>query len=187
MSFGSRLAEERKRLGLKQADFADRVGTDVPKQSLYENDRRELRAEYLARLVDHEIDVVYTLSGRRSGAESGPIPLRPALEVWGAVQSLPEPGIAIVGVGKRDVSFDAGLPRPIRVYREGGGEIGAETLSVLELWDQHARLAGPDGALRIGDLVGFGISHPCATFDRWRALYTADDDDSITGFVGTIF
>ena len=70
MSFGSRLAEERKRLGLKQAVFADRVGTDVPKQSLYENDRRELRAEYLARLVEAEVDVVYILSGRRSGAES---------------------------------------------------------------------------------------------------------------------
>lgn len=70
MSFGSRLAEERKRLGLKQADFAGLVGTDVPKQSLYENDRRELRAEYLARLVDAEVDVVYILSGRRSGAEA---------------------------------------------------------------------------------------------------------------------
>ena len=69
MSFGARLAEERKRLGLKQADFADLVGTDVPKQSLYENDHRELRAEYLARLVDAEVDVVYILSGRRSGAE----------------------------------------------------------------------------------------------------------------------
>jgi transcriptional regulator with XRE-family HTH domain len=70
MSFGSRLAEERKRLGLKQAEFAGLVGTDVPKQSLYENDRRELRAEYLARLVEAEIDVVYVLSGRRSGSES---------------------------------------------------------------------------------------------------------------------
>ena len=70
MSFGSRLAEERKRLGLKQADFAGLVGTDVPKQSLYENDRRELRAEYLARLVDADVDVVYILSGRRSGAEA---------------------------------------------------------------------------------------------------------------------
>lgn len=70
MSFGSRLAEERKRLGLKQAEFAGRVGTDVPKQSLYENDRRELRAEYLARLVDAEVDVVYVLTARRSGAES---------------------------------------------------------------------------------------------------------------------
>jgi transcriptional regulator with XRE-family HTH domain len=70
MGFGVRLAEERKRLGLKQADFADLVGTDVPKQSLYENDRRELRAEYLARLVDANVDVVYILSGRRSAAES---------------------------------------------------------------------------------------------------------------------
>jgi transcriptional regulator with XRE-family HTH domain len=70
MSFGARLAEERKRLGLKQADFAGLVGTDVPKQSLYENDRRELRAEYLARLVEADVDVVYILSGRRSGAES---------------------------------------------------------------------------------------------------------------------
>lgn len=70
MSFGTRLAEERKRLGLKQADFAERVGTDVPKQSLYENDRRELRAEYLARLVEQDVDVVYILCGRRSGAES---------------------------------------------------------------------------------------------------------------------
>ena len=70
MSFGARLAEERKRLGLKQAEFAGLVGTDVPKQSLYENDRRELRAEYLARLVDADVDVVYILSGRRSGAEA---------------------------------------------------------------------------------------------------------------------
>ena len=65
MSFGARLAEERKRLGLKQAEFAALVGTDVPKQSLYENDRRELRADYLARLVDASIDVVYVLTGAR--------------------------------------------------------------------------------------------------------------------------
>jgi len=66
MSFGGRLAEERKRLGLKQADFAALVGTDVPKQSLYENDRRELRADYLARLADADIDVIYVLTGQRS-------------------------------------------------------------------------------------------------------------------------
>jgi transcriptional regulator with XRE-family HTH domain len=69
MSFGRRLAEERKRLGLKQAEFADLVGTDVPKQSLYENDRRELRADYLARLAEAEVDIVYVLTGQRSEAE----------------------------------------------------------------------------------------------------------------------
>jgi transcriptional regulator with XRE-family HTH domain len=66
-SFGARLAEERKRLGLKQAEFAKLVGTDLPKQSLYENDRRELRADYLARLAEGGVDVVYILTGRRGG------------------------------------------------------------------------------------------------------------------------
>lgn len=66
MGFGARLAEERKRLGLKQAEFASLVGTDVPKQSLYENDRRELRADYLARLAAAKVDVVYVLTSKRS-------------------------------------------------------------------------------------------------------------------------
>lgn len=66
MGFGTRLAEERKRLGLKQAEFAALVGTDVPKQSLYENDRRELRANYLARLAAAKVDVGYVLTARRS-------------------------------------------------------------------------------------------------------------------------
>ena len=66
MGFGARLAEERKRLGLKQAEFASLVGTDVPKQSLYENDRRELRADYLARLAAAKVDVGYVITARRS-------------------------------------------------------------------------------------------------------------------------
>jgi transcriptional regulator with XRE-family HTH domain len=66
MSFGARLAEERRRLGLKQADFASLVGTDVARQSLYENDRRALRADYLARLAAAGVDVVYILTSRRS-------------------------------------------------------------------------------------------------------------------------
>src|SRR3954451_12330476 len=69
MGFGARLAEERKRLGLKQAEFAALVGTDVPKQSLYENDRRELRADYLARLAAAKVDVVYLLTGQRMEGE----------------------------------------------------------------------------------------------------------------------
>jgi transcriptional regulator with XRE-family HTH domain len=69
MSFGARLAEERRRLGLKQAEFAALVGTDVPKQSLYENDKRELRAAYLARLPAAGVDVLFVLTGKRSEGE----------------------------------------------------------------------------------------------------------------------
>ena len=66
MNFGTRLAEERKRLGLRQADFASLVGTDVPKQSLYETGKRELKAAYLARLAEASVDIVYVLTGKRS-------------------------------------------------------------------------------------------------------------------------
>lgn len=66
MSFGARLAEERKRLGMRQAEFAARAGTDTAKQSLYENGRRELRADYLAAIAEAGADVLYVLTGRRS-------------------------------------------------------------------------------------------------------------------------
>ncbi len=69
MSFGSRLAEERKRLGLRQAEFAARVGTDAPRQSLYENGRRELRGDYLASIAEAGVDIVYVLTGRRNEAQ----------------------------------------------------------------------------------------------------------------------
>ena len=66
MSFGSRLKEERRRLGFKQAQFAALVGTDVPKQSLYETGHRQLRAGYLARLEPVGVDLLYVVTGRRS-------------------------------------------------------------------------------------------------------------------------
>jgi transcriptional regulator with XRE-family HTH domain len=63
--FGVRLAEERKRLGFKQGAFADLVGTSMPKQSLYENGHRELRAPYLSRIAAAGVDVLYVLTGQR--------------------------------------------------------------------------------------------------------------------------
>lgn len=113
--------------------------------------------------------------------------LVPAIEVWSAVLSVPEPGLAIVGLGKRDVSHDAGLPRPIRLFRPGDGERVCEGLACDSLWDQHAAVSCPPATLEVGDLIGFGISHPCATFDRWRALFTVDRADRVTGAVTTVF
>jgi D-serine dehydratase len=61
-------------------------------------------------------------------------------------------------------------------------------VTVTALNDQHAylRTAVPS-PLGVGDLVGFGISHPCTTFDRWRMLLVAEDDDTIFGAVHTWF
>jgi transcriptional regulator with XRE-family HTH domain len=66
MGFGARLQEERRRLGFKQAEFSELVGSDVPKQSLYETDKRQLRAAYLARTAAAGVDLLYVITGRRS-------------------------------------------------------------------------------------------------------------------------
>jgi len=115
--------------------------------------------------------------------------LHPALEVWAAVLSIPEPGLAIVGAGKRDVSHDAGLPIPLWRHRPGGGRgpKPAAGLEAVALWDQHLALSDPSAMLAVGDLVGLGISHPCATFDRWTALPTVDDSYRVTGAITTLF
>ena len=116
-------------------------------------------------------------------------PLEPALEVWGAVLSLPEAGRAVVGAGKRDMSYDSDLPIPLWIHRAGrdGGPVTGSAMRTLQLWDQHALLETGDADVSVGDLVGFGISHPCATFDRWRAILTVDEDYGVTGAVTTLF
>lgn len=117
--------------------------------------------------------------------------LRPALELWAAVQSTPEPGLAILTLGKRDVSHDLDLPIPKQWYRAGlharPQDLGAG-FQVSGLYDQHTCLRVPaDSPLRVGDLVSFGVSHPCTTFDKWRLLYVVDDDYTVTEAIRTFF
>jgi D-serine dehydratase len=54
--------------------------------------------------------------------------------------------------------------------------------------DQHCHMSvPPDSPLRIGDMVGFGISHPCLTFDKWQVICLVDDDYTITSAIRTFF
>ncbi|APG86953.1 D-serine deaminase (plasmid) [Sinorhizobium americanum CCGM7] len=114
-----------------------------------------------------------------------------ALEVWAAIQSRPEPGLAFATMGKRDISHDWDLPVPVRWMRPGEMPLPAELSEghrVARLNDQHAYLEIPTSSpLRIGDLVGFGVSHACTTFDKWRAILTVDDAYRVTGSVRTFF
>ena len=117
--------------------------------------------------------------------------LEPALEVWGQVQSKPEPGLAIVNVGKRDVSHDIELPAVQSHFRPGTSKAPA---AVDALWqvkalnDQHAHLVMPaDADLTVGDLIAFGISHPCTTFDKWRLIWLVDDDYGVQSALWTYF
>ena len=119
--------------------------------------------------------------------------LQPALEVWSRVQSCPEPGLAILTMGKRDASYDIEMPIPIKRHR---GNASSAPQSVPASWkisamnDQHAYLRFADDGSdppRVGDLVGCGISHPCTTFDKWRVLFTVDDSYRVTGAIRTFF
>ncbi len=113
--------------------------------------------------------------------------LRPALEAWGAVLSRPELDLALVGLGKRDVSHDLDLPRP-QLVRDRDGLREATDMGVTALNDQHAYVrVPPGGALAVGDLIGCGISHPCTAFDKWRLIPVVDDDYTVIDAVATFF
>jgi D-serine dehydratase len=130
----------------------------------------------------------------RSGAAWQTRPgLQPALEVWSRVQSCPEPGLALLTMGKRDASFDLEMPIASKRYRPGADTAPQPvpaSWKIANMNDQHAYLRFPidgDAAPQVGDLVGCGISHPCTTFDKWRALFTVDDEYRVTGAIRTFF
>ncbi|WP_175742680.1 helix-turn-helix domain-containing protein [Burkholderia ambifaria] len=67
--FGERLKAERKRLGLKQGELADRAGTTNVAQSRYESGDRSPDWGYLSAVAQVGVDVLYVLTGRHSTLE----------------------------------------------------------------------------------------------------------------------
>ncbi len=117
-------------------------------------------------------------------------PLKPALHIWTQVQSRPESGLLICGMGKRDAGTDAHLPQLALWTPQGERQArpAPEGHQVTGLNDQHAFLQCPeDSPLQVGDFVGFGVSHPCTTFDRWRLIFRVDERFHVTGAVRTYF
>ncbi len=103
-------------------------------------------------------------------------PLRSAMHGWARTVSRPEPGLALLDAGKRDLPFDEGLPVPQRFSRGQGPEQMPHGAHVSALNDQHAFLRLPaDGAAPIGSVVRLGLSHPCTAFDKWRLIPVIDD------------
>jgi D-serine dehydratase len=119
--------------------------------------------------------------------------LEPALEVWTLVQSRPEPGLALLTAGRRDLSFDIEMPIPIA--RAARGVLSPQPIpaswKVTALNDQHAHLrwdaADEARAPAVGERVGLGISHPCTTFDKWHWMPVVDDDYRVVDAITTRF
>jgi D-serine deaminase-like pyridoxal phosphate-dependent protein len=101
-----------------------------------------------------------------------------AIEVRASVLSRPQPDRLILDCGRRDVSFDAGLPVVL----------GEPNLVVEALNDQHAQVR-IDGRcdVAVGDVVRLGISHPCTTLDRWQAIALVDDSGRVLEALTTYF
>lgn len=112
-----------------------------------------------------------------------------SLEIWGRVLSRPEPGLAFVDFGRRDVPFDQDLPNPLWIRNADGSEPRAAShLTISDVNDQHAYLLLPENeTLQPGDWVGCGISHPCTAFDKWRYLPLVDDNYCVTDALETAF
>ncbi|PKF51073.1 alanine racemase [Enterovibrio nigricans] len=110
-----------------------------------------------------------------------------ALTIYAHVISVPEKGKAVIGLGKRDVAFDAGLPKAIGLYRDGQ-QLPLPSVSSTDIMDQHLFLNTMyEGALRVGDIMVFSTSHPCLTFDKWRYIGVETEPCVITKWLDTYF
>jgi D-serine deaminase-like pyridoxal phosphate-dependent protein len=113
--------------------------------------------------------------------------LQPAIEVWCQVLSRPEPTLALLNAGRRDLPFDAGLPVPL-LRRTAAGAITPLRGVVEKLNDQHAFVdLAPAEALEVGDLVCLGISHPCTAHDKWQLVPVLDDERRVVDCVRSYF
>ncbi|MDQ0467825.1 alanine racemase [Labrys wisconsinensis] len=144
---------------------------------------------------DHGVyDRAFAALDARQGFHPGGAPaaaralFRPALRLWAEVLSRPEPGLAVCGLGMRDASFDQGFPSALAIWRDGRRQDRPPAAEVTKLNDQHAFLAlGPGADIRVGDVVEFGISHPCTCLDRYRVLFGADGKGFVQHAFPTFF
>nr|WP_283132389.1 amino acid deaminase [Enterovibrio norvegicus] len=113
--------------------------------------------------------------------------LQNALEVWAYVISLPEKGKAVIGLGKRDAAYDAGLPIAERGFRQGKA-IDVSGLVATAVMDQHTFMDVPEHSdLQVGDILTFSTSHPCLTFDKWRYIALSDENCVVREWMTTQF
>ncbi|WP_030243736.1 alanine racemase [Streptomyces sp. NRRL S-350] len=119
----------------------------------------------------------------------GEAQFRGALHGWARVISRPEPQLALLDAGKRDLPFDEGLPEPQQV--RGGARLTGTAARITALNDQHAFLRDAGDLAPIGAVLRLGVSHPCTAFDKWTAVPVLDSADAaepkITGLVRTFF
>ncbi len=145
---------------------------------------------YLTHDHEHYRRYLHLVEQREGLANS----LLPALEVWALVQSVPEPGLALLSCGKRDISYDLALPTvqlhaAPQIRRLQDAQAAPPDWRITALNDQHAYLRFDPNSRppAVGDRVALGLSHPCTTFDKWRWMPLIEDDGAVSGAIHTCF
>ncbi len=112
--------------------------------------------------------------------------LRAAARGLARVVSRLDADTAIVDAGKRDFPYDEGLPTPLYAVGQDGGRTQLPGAEMTKLSDQHGfvRIA-PDSPLAVGDLVVFGLSHPCTMLDKWRLVPVVDSVEDLEAAIVT--
>ncbi|OFI36914.1 amino acid deaminase [Arthrobacter sp. SW1] len=126
-------------------------------------------------------------------SRDGGQPFRSAMHGWARVVSQPEPGLALLDAGKRDLPVDEGLPVPQLIGPALGGAMGPLAgAEITAVNDQHSflRFDPATTTVRTGDVVRLGLSHPCTAFDKWTlipVLADTDGDQTVVDLIHTFF
>ncbi|TCO53165.1 amino acid deaminase [Actinocrispum wychmicini] len=138
--------------------------------------------------VTHDDGFYRGVSPLGEHARIGGVPaFRPALRAWAQVTSKPQPDLALLTIGKRDASFDEGLPEP-QLIRTGDGTKPLTGCVVTAMNDQHSFMAVDGADVRVGDWIGLGLSHPCTVFDKWQLLPAVGaDGETVVDLIRTYF
>lgn len=105
--------------------------------------------------------------------------LEAALSVHAVVVSAPEPGMVVIGAGRRDLPFDSGFPILLQAASSDGTPRSEAAGRIRTLYDHHAVVESAVD-LAVSDVVRLGISHPCSAFDRWSAVVATRREDDVT-------
>lgn len=131
-TFGTRLREEREKLGVSQIEFAALGGAKKHSQINYEADRSSPSSDYLSALAKHGVDVMYVLTGQR---------MPPAVR---ALQAAIPPRVLELGEVARNIAqieHDSPPPKP----RDDNARWATAIAAVEEGLATTGRAISPEG------------------------------------------
>ncbi|MBB2984584.1 helix-turn-helix domain-containing protein [Paraburkholderia tropica] len=116
-NFPLRLRQERRRLGINQADFGSAGGVLKQAQSNYEKGLRYPDASYLAGIAEIGVDVLYLLTGRTSDPATLALDPDEELLIAGYRELKPREKKGVLGllaatIGAHEAEADTGEPGP---------------------------------------------------------------------------